>query len=371
MSDDPTKTRVTTFSPKTSLSDAQNGNYGRLEIADGKVDMAAMPNLTDTHKQTQRAPKAPFEFGFLAPRYWGIWLAFLLVLPLIYLPLRVQFYLGKQLGKLSYLLIKSRVADTLTNLSLAFPDKSAEECALIAKQVFVNQGIGVFETLCAWFRPNVFKRAFSISGLQHLINAVQVNKSVILLGGHYTTLDLGGRLCTQFFAADCMYRKQNNPLLEWFIYNGRRQIFDEQINSRDIKKLITRIKAGKVIWYSPDQDYGLSHGVMANFFGVPAATITAYRRFHAFDKRNPPVFIMMDMIRQTPDNIPKGRLPHYHIHLSPVLENFPSSDETQDATRINALIEKNIQKDITQWMWFHRRFKTQADGYNFYQRGDR
>lgn len=73
------------------------------------------------------------------------------------------------------------------------------------------------------------------------------------------------------------------------------------------------------------------------------------------------------MIRQTPDNIPKGKRPHYHISLSPVIENYPSDDEVADAQRINDMIEHNIKKDITQWMWFHRRFKTQADGTDYYQ----
>lgn len=122
----------------------------------------------------------------------------MIFLPLIYLPLRVQFWLGRKLGEMAYLLIKTRVKDTLTNLTLAFAQKSDDEKIRIAKQVFVNQGIGIFETLNAWFRPNVFKRTFSISGLQHLINAQKENKAVILLGGHFTTLDLGGRLCTQF-----------------------------------------------------------------------------------------------------------------------------------------------------------------------------
>ncbi|WFF39693.1 lipid A biosynthesis acyltransferase [Moraxella nasibovis] len=327
-----------------------------------------MPDLTDTHKQTSMADKAPWQWQFLKPQYWGIWLALAIFLPLIYLPLRVQFMIGKKIGQLAYRFIPRRVNDTLTNLTLAFPDKSDDEKIAIAKQTFVNQGIGIFETLNAWFRPNVFKRTFSISGLQHLITAQKENKAVILLGGHFTTLDLGGRLCTQFFPADCMYRKQNNPLLEWFIYNGRRHIFDEQINSRDMKKLITRIKAGKVIWYSPDQDFGLEHGVMATFFGVPSATITAQRRFARMgDKSNPPVFIAFDMIRQTPDNIPKGKRPHYHLTLSPVLDNYPSDDELADAQRINDVFENIIKKDLSQWMWFHRRFKTQADGTRFYQ----
>lgn len=326
------------------------------------------PLLTDNHKQNHQADKKAFQWQFLHPKYWGVWLLMALILPLIYLPLRWQFWLGKQIGKLVHRLAKTRVQDTLTNLSLAFPNKSSQEREQIAKQVFINQGIGIFESLCAWFRPNHFVKTFSISGLHHLVNAQKQAKSVILLGGHYTTLDLGGRLCTQFFAADCVYRPQNNPLLEWFIYNARRHIFDEQISSKDMKKLITRIKAGKVIWYSPDQDFGLEHGVMATFFGVPAATITAQRRLALMDKKNPPAVMMMDMVRQTPDYIPKGRRPHYHITLSPVLENYPSDDEVADAQRINHLIEQNIQKDVAQWMWFHRRFKNQADGKNYYRK---
>ena len=268
-----------------------------------------------------------------------------------------------------FTLVKGRINDTLTNLKLAFPNKTDDERRAIARQVFINQGIGVFESLCAWFRPNAFVRSFSISGLQHLVNAQKDGKAVILLGGHYTTLDLGGRLCTQFFGADCVYRPQNNPLLEWFIYNARRRIFDEQISSRDMKKLIIRIKDGRVIWYSPDQDFGLEHGVMATFFGVPAATITAQRRLAKMgDKTNPPAVIMMDMVRQTPDFIPSGRRPHYHITLSPALDNYPSSDEVADAERVNRLIEANILKDVSQWMWFHRRFKNQADGTNYYQK---
>lgn len=325
--------------------------------------------LTDNHKQTHIADAKPFQWAFLHPRYWGFWLVMAFMLPLIYLPLRIQFMIGRAFGKLVFTLVKRRVNDTLTNLKLAFPNKTDDERQAIARQVFINQGIGIFESLCAWFRPNVFVRSFSISGLQHLVNAQKDGKAVILLGGHYTTLDLGGRLCTQFFGADCVYRPQNNPLLEWFIYNARRRIFDEQISSRDMKKLITRIKAGRVIWYSPDQDFGLEHGVMAAFFGVPAATITAQRRLAKMgDKSNPPAVIMMDMVRQTPDFIPSGRRPHYHITLSPALDNYPSTDEVADAERINRLVEANILKDVSQWMWFHRRFKNQADGTNYYNR---
>ena len=321
------------------------------------------PTITQTHKRTAQAEKKPFAWQFLLPKYWGIWLLFAIFLPMIYLPLRWQFWLGRKVGILTYTIVGSRRRDTLINLRLAFPEKPEAERELMAKQVFVNQGIGVFETLCAWFRPNVFTRTVSISGLQHLVNAQNEGRPVILLGAHYTMLDLGGLFCAQFFPLDCMYRTQNNPLLDWFIYNGRTNIFGTQISSRDMRSLVNSIKAGHVIWYSPDQDYGLKQGVMAPFFGAQAATITASRRMAKLgSKDKPPAVMALHTYRQTPDNLPSGKRPHYHLTITPELDNYPTNNEIADATRVNELLEGLIRIDPTQWMWFHRRFKHGPEG---------
>lgn len=317
-----------------------------------------MPRISENHKQTRQAEKLPFQAKFLLPQYWGIWLGIALIMPLIYLPLRWQFWLGRMLGIMVYHVSGSRRHVTLTNLALAFPEKPASEHELMAKQTFVNQGIGIFETLCAWFRPDIFTRTVSISGLQHLVTAQNEGRAVLLLGAHYTMLDLGGRLCTQFFPADCVYRPQNNELLEWFIYNGRTHIFGEQIDHRDMRKLVSCIKDGHVIWYSPDQDFGIKQGVMAKFFGIPAATITAPRRLAKLgNKARPPAVMALHTYRQTPDRLPRGKRPHYHITITPALDNYPTDDETADAQRVNDLLEGLIRIDPTQWMWFHKRFK--------------
>ncbi len=325
------------------------------------------PTLIQTHKQNETQPKMPFQWVFLLPNYWGIWLVMALFLPLVYLPLRHQFWCGRQLGKLAWRLAKKRRNDTLTNLNLAYPNKSASEKQQLAQQVFINQGIGLFESLSAWFRPNVFAQSFSASGVQHITTAQAQNKAVILLGAHYTMLDLGGQLATQFFAIDCLYRPQNNALLEWLIYNRRRQIFEQQIPNRDIKRLAKRIKIAKVIWYTPDQDFGLEHGVMAPFFGVPAATITAQRRLVRLDKNTSCAVVMMAMTRTTPAYLKKGTRPHYHLTFT-AIDNYPSDNELDDAIRINHLLEQHISTDISQWMWFHRRFKTQPSGIDYYNK---
>lgn len=340
-----------------------------------KIDRKQLPQVSELQKRQphQTSQKKPFLAEFLLPKYWGIWLAFAIFLPLIFLPLRWQFKLGKWLGDLVYSLAHRRRQDTLINLKLCFPEKSDDERLEMAKNVFINAGVGIFESLCAWFRPDVFTRQVTVSGLQHVITAQKAGKAVIILGAHYTMLDLGGRLASMFIPVDIVYRPQNNKLLEWFIYNARLKIYNDQIAHQDMRHLAKSLKNGHIIWYTPDQDFGLKQGVMANFFGVQGATLTAQRRLATInkkqggDKANPPAVVVIHFYRETPVDMPSGKRPHYHIQFSPVLDNYPSDNELVDAERVNRMLENFIRIDATQYMWFHRRFKTQPDGRNYYQ----
>ena len=61
---------------------------------------AGTPTITQNQKRTAQAENKPFQWQFLLPKYWGIWLLFLVMLPMIYLPLRWRFWLGRKLGVL-------------------------------------------------------------------------------------------------------------------------------------------------------------------------------------------------------------------------------------------------------------------------------
>ncbi|OTG85653.1 lauroyl acyltransferase [Acinetobacter sp. ANC 4558] len=297
-----------------------------------------------------------FQWSFLLPQYWGIWIGIIFLMILAILPWCVQYRLATSLGRFSFKRLKSRRKTTLRNLEVCFPEWSQEQIYQNAEHVFIDQILGVFETLNAWYCPKWFKGRVEIEGLAHLQKAQAQGKGVLLLGTHSTLLDAGGYACAQYFDPDVVYRPQNNPLLDMLIYRCRATIYTHQIDHDDMRGLIRHLKNGRAIWYSPDQDFGLKQGVMAPFFGVPAATVTAHRRLLKMTKADAiPLYFYRD------GDI---RNPKYKILIEPVLQSFPSDDELADATLTNLIIERQLRIAPTQYMWFHRRFKTRPNGWN-------
>ncbi len=272
------------------------------------------------------------------------------------LPWAVQYRLGQFLGSVAFNNLKSRRKTTIRNMEVCFPEWTAEQVEANARQVFIDQMIGIFETLNAWYSPQWFKNRVQIEGLEHIQNAQAEGKGILLLGTHSTLLDAGGYLCAQFFEPDVVYRPQNNPLLDMLIVRCRATIYANQIDHDDMRGLIRNLKNGHAIWYTPDQDFGLKQGVMAPFFGTPAATVTAHRRLLKIAKA---VAIPLYFYRDGDISNPQ-----YHVLIEPALDNFPSDDEVSDAIRTNKIIENQLRIAPTQYMWFHRRFKTRPQGYD-------
>lgn len=301
--------------------------------------------MTDVHPA--------FSARFLMPQYWGVWLGLALLIPLAFLPWSIQRAIGRGIGLLFYHLAQRRRKDTQINLRLCFTELDDAAREQMCREVFINAGIGILESLTAWYRPAFFSRKVTISGLHHLVEAQQQGRSILLLGAHYSQLDLGGLLGSLFFEVSTVYRPQNNPLLEWLICRLRSPIYVHQIDHNDLRKLARALRNKGVVWYTPDQDFGLKQGVMAPFFGVPAATLTAQRRLVKIDQS---AVMAIHFYRQD------DRRPHYHITITPELTGYPSTDEVADATRVNQLLESLIRIAPTQYMWFHRRFKTRPHG---------
>jgi len=289
--------------------------------------------------------------AFVHPRYWGTWLliGFLRVLSL--LPYRVLMVVGQGFGWLSYYLAKKRRRIAEVNVDLCFPELTVTERHLLVKKTVQENVLGFFESIYAWWGDaSQLKSRVDISGLEHLEALKKQNKGAMLVGAHYSNLDLGGFLVSLFADVDVTYRSHNNPLFNQIIIRGRAPNFGRVLERSQLRDMIRRLRAGNVLWYAADQDYGRKHSVFAPFFGIEAATVNGTAKLAKMCRV--PVLILGHQ-RQ-----PNGR---YLIDITPVLEGFPSGNDRDDAMRINAELEKQIRRYPEQYLWVHRRFKTRPE----------
>jgi len=290
---------------------------------------------------------------FNAPRYWLTWLGLGLMRLVALLPYPTQITLGRALGHLLYLFAHRRRNIAITNIAKCFPELSSVEQEMLAKQSVIENAIGLIETCIAWWNWQDIKLDdIEVHGAEHLERAHAEGRGVVLVGGHYSTLDMGGVLMSKINIVDVMYRVNKNPLFDLVMRRSREKFCNEVIERRNMRTVIKCLKKGNIVWYAPDQDYGPKHSVFAPFFGVQAATITATSRLAKIN--NSPILILSHHRRA--DN--KG----YTVSITPPLENFPSGDDITDATNINVALEKEIRKYPAQYMWVHRRFKTRPEG---------
>ena len=270
-----------------------------------------------------------------------------------HLPFAVQIQIGKLLGILSYHLARERRHICQVNLRLCFPELSAAAQRDLVRQTFISNAIGLIEIAIAWYRnPEDFRDRVSVSGLENLDAAISRGKGVLLLCAHFTTLEFGGFLFNLFHKMDVTYRRNKNPLFEAAMYNGRIRHYPNVFDRKDVRGAMRSLKQGRILWYAPDQDYGAQHSVFVPFFGNPAATITATSRFASV---NDSAVVFFSHYRNEDNS-------GYHLEFSPMLKNYPSGDLEKDAKFINEIVEAAIRKQPDQYLWLHKRFKTQAAG---------
>jgi Kdo2-lipid IVA lauroyltransferase/acyltransferase len=293
-----------------------------------------------------------FHKAFYGPRYWFTWLVLGFFQVLAVLPMSLTLGFGRLLGDVFFYLAAERRRIAQANIALCFPALSPLEQRALVRKVLRSTGKSIVESSVAlWGPEKQLKQRYSITGLAHIAAAQAQGLGVLLVGCHFTTLDAAARILAFHVKYDMLYRKDPNPLLAYKLIKAREGFAGSAIVRTDTRQLIKNLRNGHVVWYAPDQDFGIKHGVFAPFFGVQAATVVATARIAQLGKA---VVIPFAHYRDE-HNV-------YRLVIEPALENYPSGDDLVDATRINHFFETAIAKQPDQYLWVHRRFKTRPNG---------
>ncbi|MBF2761314.1 MAG: lipid A biosynthesis acyltransferase [Ectothiorhodospiraceae bacterium AqS1] len=270
-----------------------------------------------------------------------------------HLPHRMQIASGAWLGSLLHRWATKRRKVVERNLELCFPEFKPETRKGIARRHFRALGTSLMETSLAWWGDDreVSKRT-RIIGAEHLAEAFSGGAGVLLFSGHFTAFEVGGRVLTAHFPIAASYRPHDDPDWDASIRAGRQQYLETLIEHKNIRGMIRYLKAGGILWYAPDQNFGGPRRVFARFLGQRAATTTAT----SWLVQKSGAKVVPYLCRRRPDD--SG----WDVILSPALEDFPSGDDLADAERLNAILEDHIKDNIEQYLWIHRRFKDRPPG---------
>ena len=270
------------------------------------------------------------------------------------LPYRALMATGRFIGNLALILNRERRGIAATNIALCFPELDADQQRALVKANLRDIGMMLMEFALGWLGSDraIGRVPVKIEGLEHLQAAREQGRGVLLVGGHFSHLELCARLVSYRILIAGMYRRMDSEVFEYIVLRSRLDYADAMFDKDDLRGTVKYLRAGGTLWYAPDQDMRSKDNVFAPFFGVPAATITAT---HHLARMSNAVVIPF-FHRRLPDG--KG----YAMRLGAPLEHFPSADAAADTARVNGVIEQMVREAPEQYLWVHKRFKTRPPG---------
>lgn len=269
------------------------------------------------------------------------------------MPLPVLYRVAERLGKLAYRLSRRYRTVADRNLRMAYGESlSDNERDRLVEQVFIHFAKSLMEFLVGdGLTPNDLHRMVTLVGEEHLQWCLRQGKGTLIITAHYGNWEIAARYLTQCrgYVLNVVARDTDDAATTVLV-NRIREIGGYRVIPRGqaARPVLQALKRNELVALLPDQNAG---DVFVPFFGRLAGTV-AGPALLALRSGAPllPVFCT-----RQPDNT-------YLFEMLPPLVVQPSDDKERDVreimARITALIEQQIRKHPSQWLWLHNRWKT-------------
>lgn len=306
----------------------------------------------DTHGSAAGAGAAP------EARPAGAWLVDLLFFLFGRLSFRQASRLGAGLGWLLLHVFRFRLKVVDAQLRLAFPDQDAAARARLVGDVYRHLGRTVIEILR---QPSLtgddVRRLSVFHGREHLDAALAKGRGVLVLALHSGNWEFGLAMAAAFgYDMEVVVKEVKGALGRHAvhrIHDTHRVRTIPRENS--IFRILRQLRRRGVIGFVIDQNMTADEGVFVDFFGKPACTmpgLAVLARRHGTPVVPIQFFRDADGIRQHAECFPE-------IPWEEVAGGDGDAAVLHNTARYTKFTEEMIRRHPDQWLWIHKRWKTQ------------
>jgi KDO2-lipid IV(A) lauroyltransferase len=196
-----------------------------------------------------------------------------------------------------------------------------------------------------------------VSGLEHVDAALAAGRGCLYVGAHFGNWEIHAiSHAWRGYKVAVLARALDNPRLDARL-NGVRQMSGNRViyKQHALAHVLRSLREDRGVAVLVDQNVQEKDGIFVDFFGRPAATTTVAA---ALAVKTGCALVPVRAVRR-----PDGR---YHAICDPALDWTPSGDRAEDIRRLTqtmtTVIEGWVREHPEQWLWMHRRWKTQPKG---------
>ena len=275
------------------------------------------------------------------------------------IPRRWARTVGSAVGAVAFTILGRLRKVGLTNLELAFPEKSAAEREQILRRLYRNLGWLLAE-FCQMphYTPGNTRSLIRYEGLEHYLAARDRGKGVLILTGHLGAWELSSYYHSLMgHPMSMVIRRLDNARVDKLV-NDIRCLHGNRVLHKDdfARGLIGAMRQGETVGILMDTNMTPPQGSFVPFFGRLACTASGMARVALKTGATVlPGFMLWEESEQK-----------YVLHFGEAIDLVSTGNDEHDAlentARFTAVIESWIRRYPDQWLWVHRRWKTRPEG---------
>jgi len=263
-------------------------------------------------------------------------------------------FCGK-LGSLAYLLASHSRKLTIQHLTVAFSsEKNVKEIQKMAREVFVSIGKNAGDIIraCKIHDFPSFERIRKTNGMENAERAFAKRKGVIFLTAHIGAFEfIGTELAFQGYKPMIIGAPMKDEKLNRLLWEQRNKFGASTIEmGKETMRIMKTLKRGGTLIILIDQDIRVK-SVFINFFEKPCATPIGATLFAL--KTGAAIVPIFYHLRR--DGLQE-------VNCYPEVEMTITGSEENDliinTQKLIDIVEVEIRKYPSQWVWMHERWKT-------------